>query len=120
MSGLEGPAIGLGLKVAVAAGKRFFRTTEFERLCKRLAERFSDRTEYSAADFAAWSGDDAFAAALGRYTSPPHQFDRAAFVSAITPLVGPLDAETPAEAFAGMLADAIQEELRMAKTGDDL
>jgi len=120
MSGLEGPAISLGFKLAVAAGKKFFRTTEFERLCKRLEERFRDRSPYSAADFAAWSKDDAFAAALGRHTTPPHEFDREALVVAITPLVGPLDAETPAELFAGMVADAIREELRMAKTGDEL
>jgi hypothetical protein len=120
MSGLEGPAVGLGFKLAVAAGKRFFRTTEFERLCKRLAERFPDRTAYSAADFAAWSKDDAFAAALGRYTAPPHRFDRDALVAAITPLVGALDADTLAETFAGMVADAIRDEIRMAKTGDEL
>jgi hypothetical protein len=120
MSGAEGPAFSLGLKLAVAAGKRFFKTTEFGRLCQRLADRFGDRTPYGAADYAAWASDDAFAAALGRYTTPPHEFDREAFVAAITPLVGPLDPDTPAEAFAGMVADAIREELRMAKTGDEL
>jgi hypothetical protein len=56
----------------------------------------------------------------GRYTSPPHDFDREALVAAISPLVGPLDADTDPEAFAGMVADAIHEELRIAKTGDEL
>ena len=120
MTGLEGPAISLGVKVAITAGRRFFTTTEFERLCARLAERFLDRTAYSAADYAAWSSDDALAAALGRYTTPPHEFDRSAFVAAITPLVGALDSETTAESFAGMVAEAIRDEIRLAKTGDDL
>jgi len=120
MSGLEGPALKFGFKVAVAAGNRFFKTTEFDRLCHRLSEGFNDRTAFSAADFAVWSQDDAFAAVLGRYMTAPHVFDRAAFIAAITPLVGALDADTPAESFAGMVTDAIHEELRMAKTGDHL
>lgn len=120
MSGLEGPAGSLALRLAIAAGRRFARTTEFERLCGRLAERFSDRVPYGADDYAAWAADDALAAALGRYTSTPHQFDRAALVAAITPLVGALDDDTSAETFAGLVADAIRDEVPMAKTGDEL
>jgi len=120
MSGLEGPAVGLGARVAIAAATHFFRTSEFDRLCARLAERFEDRVPYTASDYAGWAVNDAFAAALGKYVRPPHEFDREALVAAITPLVGSLDSETPAEAFAGMVADAIYEELRLAKEGDAL
>jgi hypothetical protein len=65
MTGAEGPVLSLGLKLATAAGKRFFKSTEFDRLCGRLAERFGELTSYVAADYAAWASDDAFAAALG-------------------------------------------------------
>jgi hypothetical protein len=120
MTGLEGPAGSVAFKLAVAAGRRFARTTEFERLCARLANRFGDRTPYGPDDYAVWSRNDAFSAALGRLTSPPHEFDREALVAAIVPLVGALDEETPAAAFAGLVADAVRDELRIAKTGDDL
>lgn len=120
MSGLEGPALGLGAKAAVAAAKRFFETTEFGRLCARLADRFGDQVPYTAGDYARWAENDGFAAALGRYMLPPHEFNRDALVASITPLVGALDSDTTAEAFAGMVADAIREELRLAKEGDAL
>lgn len=120
MSGLEGPAVGLGAKAAIAGAKHFFRTTDFDRLCARLAERFEDRVPYTANDYGRWAENDAFAAALGKYVSPPHEFKREALLTAITPLVGPLDSETPVEAFAGMVVDAIHEELRLAKEGDAL
>ena len=55
MSGLEGPAVGLGARVAIAAATHFFRTSEFDRLCARLAERFEDRVPYTASDYAGWS-----------------------------------------------------------------
>jgi hypothetical protein len=116
MSGLEGPA----LSAAVALAKRFARTTEFERLCSGLAERFGEQTGYGPSNFTAWADDDAFMVALGGYLRPPHDFDRAALIAAITPLVGPLDEQTPAEVFAAMVADAIRAEVRIAKTGDDL
>jgi hypothetical protein len=120
MTGLEGPAASLGTKLAIAAAKRFFRSNEFDRLCERLAERFGDRVPYTARDYALWADVDAFSAALGRYVTPPHDFDRDALVAAITPLVGPVDSRTSADAFAGQVADAIHDELRLAKTGDAL
>lgn len=120
MSGLEGPATGLGVKAAVAAAKHFFKSSEFDRLCVRLAERFEDRVPYTANDYGRWAENDAFAAALAKYVRPPHEFDRETLLAAITPLVGPVDSETPAETFAGIVADAIEEELRLAKEGDDL
>lgn len=120
MSGLEGPAFSLGAKAAIATAKRFFRTSEFERLCARLSERFEARVPYTAADYARWAESDAFAAALGKYLRPPHQFDREALVASISPLVGALDSGTSAESFARMIAEAIREELRLAKEGDDL
>lgn len=86
----------------------------------RLSERFSDQIPYAPADFAVWANDDAFAAALGRYIAPPHEFDRQAITDAITELVGDLNEETSVRELAELLADAIGEELRMAKTGDAL
>ena len=120
MSGLEGPAVALGAKAAIATAKHFFESSEFDRLCARLAERFEERVPYAATDYGRWAENDAFAAALGKYVRPPHDFDREALIAAITPLVGSLDSEIPAEAFAGMVADAIHEELRLAKEGDAL
>jgi hypothetical protein len=120
MTGLEGPALAVGVKAGIVAAERFFKTTEFDRLCARLAERFEDRVPYSARDYARWAENDAFAVAVGKYLQPPHEFDRQALVTAITPLVGRLDSDTPAESFAAMIADAIRDELRLAKEGDAL
>ena len=100
--------------------KRYAETTAFERLCQHLSERFKGVTAYGPSDFAAFAEDDAFAVALGSYLTPPHEFDRAALIAAITPLVGALDEKTPPEGFAAMIADAIPEEVRMAKSGDAL
>jgi Tfp pilus assembly protein PilF len=120
MSGLESAAIGLLYKAASSRTSRFFESTEFERLCQRLADRFAQQAPLGAADYELWAKDDAFATALARYLEPPHQFDRAALIAAITPLVGSLDGETSSKQFSEMLADAIPEELRQAKDGDSL
>lgn len=120
MTGIEGPAAGVGARLAGKVVQEFFKTTEFERLCSRLATRFSDRLPYTSADFALWSRDDAFSTALSKYMAPPHEFDRDALVAAIVPLVGDLDQDTSAEKLAVMIADVIGEELRLAKSGDAL
>lgn len=120
MSGLEGPAVGLGVKAATAAAKHLFKRSEFDRLCGRLAERFEDRVPYTASDYRRWAKNEAFAAALGKYLEPPHEFDAEALVAAITPLVGALDTDTSAEEFAEMVTHAIHDELRLAKEGDAL
>ena len=120
MSGLEGPAIGLGIQAALAAARRFTKTTEFERLCRRLADRFGDRVPLGASDYARWAESDAFMAALGSLVAPPYMFNREELTAAITPLVGALNEDTPAELFAGEVADAIRDEVAFAKTGDEL
>jgi hypothetical protein len=120
MSGIESFLASAAGRSALAAARRFARTSEFERLCVRLAERFGAQTGWSATEFQSWAGSDAFMAALGKLIQPPHEFDRDALVAAITPLVGPLDASTPAAVFAEMLSEAIHDEIRFAKEGDSL
>ena len=120
MTGFEGPAIGLGIQAAIAAAKRFAKKSEFDLLCRRLADRFSERVPLSASDYASWANDDTFMAALGSLVEPPYEFRRAELIAAITPLVGSVNDDTPAEAFAAELADAIRDEVQFAKTGDEL
>jgi hypothetical protein len=120
MMPLEGAGAGLAAKAAVAAGKRFFRSTEFDRLCERLSERFEGLVPYTAADYASWAESANFAAAIGALLAPPHTVDREVLVSSITELVGALDDERGPEVFAGLVADALREEIRMSKTGDAL
>lgn len=119
MTGLEGPAISIAARIASASVKRYFSSTEYERLCERLAVRF-EKTGLSAAFFLDMGKDKAFAAALAPYISPPHRFERGALIEAITPLVGPLDKDSDAENFAAEIADAIREGMREAKSGDEL
>jgi hypothetical protein len=92
MSGLEGPAASL----AIAAAKRFVRTTEFDRLCSALADRFGERTGYGAGSFADWSKSHEFMGALGGYLRPPHDFDRVALAYTDEPTPGELDVVTDA------------------------
>lgn len=117
MSGLESA----GASLLIAAGRRFAKSTEFERLCALLADRFGEETSYSysAASFADWEKDDRFMAALGRRVKPPYEFAREELVAAIEPLVGPLS-DRSAREFAEMVADAIHRDLRLAKSGDEL
>ena len=117
---LEGVGAGLAAKAAIAAGKRFLRSTEFDRLCQRLSERFESVVPFTAADYASWADSANFAAAIGALLSPPHTVKREVLVSAIQELVGPLDDERGPEVFAGLVADVLPEEIRMSKTGDAL
>lgn len=119
MSGLEGFAAGAALRGAAGAARHFAKTTEFDRLCDRLADRFR-YLGWSEAHFRAWGEDGAFVEALGTLLQPPHKPDREALVAAITPLVGRVDADTPAQTFAEMVAAAIEMEIRFAKEGDSL
>jgi TPR repeat protein len=96
------------------------RSTEFDRLCERLSERFESLVPYTAADYALWAESDRFAAALGGLLAPPHAVERDALVTAILELVGPLDSERGPEVFAQLVADALPHEVRMSKTGDAL
>ena len=100
--------------------KSWAESSDFERLCEKLADRFGERTGFSAAAFADWGHNEAYMAALVSYLLPPHEFDRGALIKAITPLVGPLDEDSTAEDFAGEIADAIYTEMREAKEGDAL
>jgi tetratricopeptide (TPR) repeat protein len=100
--------------------KTWAQSSDFERLCERLANRFGERTGFSAAAFADWGRNEAYMAALVSYLLPPHEFDRGALIKAITPLVGPLDEDSTAEDFAAEVADAIYAEMREAKEGDAL
>jgi len=120
MSGLEGPALGMAGKAGLALLKRWTESSDFDRLCERLATRFGEQTGFSAAAFADWGKNEAFMMALVSYLVPPHGFDRGALIEAITPLVGPVEEGGSAEEFAAEIADAIREEMREAKTGDAL
>ncbi len=120
MSGLESAGFGFAGKVGAEMLKAWAQSSDFERLCERLADRFSEKTGFSAATFADWGHDEAYMAALVSYLFPPHEFDRGALVKAITPLVGPLDVDSTAEDFAEEVADTIHEEMREAKQGDAL
>lgn len=129
MTGLEGASLNLAGKAGFAllngkAGfallKKWAASSDFERLCDRLAARFGEQTGFSAAVFCDWGKNEVFMAALGSYLRPPHVFERETLVAAITPLVGPLEEGGSAEEFAAEVADAIREEMREAKTGDAL
>jgi tetratricopeptide (TPR) repeat protein len=120
VSGLEGPAFGIAGKAGLAALKLWAASSEFDRLCERLAARFGEQTGFSAAAFADWGKNEPFMLALAAYLVPPHEFDRDALIEAITPLVGPLEEGGTPEEFAAAIADAIREEMREAKTGDAL
>ena len=120
MSGLESIAFGLAGKAGASMLERWARSSDFQRLCDALAERFEENTSFSAATFVDWGKDEAFMAALGSYLLPPHEFDRGTLIKAIAPLVGPLDEDSTAEDFAAEVADAIYAEMREAKEGDAL
>jgi hypothetical protein len=120
VSGLEGPAFSSASRLAIAAGRRYLRSTEFERLCEELERALSTHVPFTSADYAAWSDDEGFAAAIGKYIEPPHIFDRERLVGAIVPLVGRLNDELDEAALAGMVADAIHDRMRFAKSGDAL
>jgi tetratricopeptide (TPR) repeat protein len=120
MTGLEGPALSAAAKAAIALAREWTRSRDFDRLCDALARRFEDRGGFSSAFFQDLAEDEAFLWTFSSYFSPPHLFDRGALIAALTPLVGPLDADSSAEDFAVEIADAIREEMRTAKTGDEL
>lgn len=120
MSGLESAGFGLAGKVGAAMLKSWAQSSDFERLCEKLADRFGEQTGLSAAAFADWGHNEAYMAALVTYLLPPHEFNRGALIKAISPLVGPLDEDSTAEDFAGEVADAIYAEMREAKEGDAL
>ena len=120
LSGLESAGLGLAGRAGAAMLERWAQSSDFERLCERLAECFGEKTGFSAATFADWGNNEAFMTALGSYLLPPHDFDRGALIKAITPLVGPLDEDSTAEDFAAEVADAIYAEMREAKEGDSL
>jgi tetratricopeptide (TPR) repeat protein len=120
VSGLESASFGLAGKAGVEMLKKWARSTDFERLCEALADRFEEGASFSAATFAHWGNDEAFMTALDSFLLPPHEFDRGALIKAITPLVGPLDEDSTAEDFAAEIADAIYAEMREAKEGDAL
>ena len=120
MTGLEGPVAGAAAKAGFSLVRQWTKTTDFDRLCERLADRFGEQTGFSSATFRDLAQDEAFLAALAGFFSPPHRFDRGALIEAITPLVGPIDADSTAKDFAAQIADAIHEEMREAKTGDGL
>lgn len=120
MSGLESAGFWVAGKVGTAMLKTWAQSSDFERLCERLSDRFGEKTGFSAATFADWGRNEAYMSALVSYLVPPHKFDRGALVKAITPLVGPLDEDSTAEDFAAEVADAIYTEMREAKQGDAL
>lgn len=118
MSGI-GPVGGVAFRAAVLVAKQFAKTSEFDRLCDVLAERFPE-LGWSGDHFASWAADEAFMQQLGLYLQSPPVGNPEAMAGVITSLVGPPDAETSAAEFARRIAAAIPESLRFAKQGDAL
>lgn len=120
LTGLESLGGGLAARAGISLVSQWAKSSDYERLCEHLAERFGEQTGFSAAFFLDWRRDETFMAVLAPLLIPPHHFDRRGLIAAITPLVGPIDQHSSAEEFAAEIADAIREDIRVAKSGDEL